>query len=58
VRHRRATVESPLYGKMWRVEGPIEEAEWGRLVGHFFCENELVIEYFGDALDEWSASAA
>jgi hypothetical protein len=45
---------SPLYRKMWRVEGAIEEAEWGRLVGHFFRGNELVIEYFGDALDERS----
>jgi len=46
--------EDPVYRKMWRVEGPIEESEWGRLVGHFFRGNELVIEYFGEALDERS----
>jgi hypothetical protein len=35
--------------------------EWARLVAHFFRQNELVIEYFGEMLDErptWSAAAA
>ena len=54
-RPQREKGENPVYRKMWRVEGPIEESEWGRLVGHFFRGNELVIEYFGEALDERSA---
>jgi hypothetical protein len=50
--------DDPLYRKMWRVEGPIDDPEWGRLVGHFFRGNELVIEYFGEALDERPAPVA
>lgn len=42
------------YRKMWRVEGSIADADWGRLVGHFFRGNELVVEYFGEILDERS----
>jgi hypothetical protein len=49
---------SSLYRKMWRVEGAIDESDWGRLVGHFFRGNELVIEYFGEALDERPKLAA
>ncbi len=49
---------NPIYRKMWRVEGPIDESDWGRLVGHFFRGNELVIEYFGEALDERPAAVA
>jgi hypothetical protein len=50
--------DQPLYRKLWRLEGPIEESQWGRLVGHFFRGNELVIEYFGEALDERPVHAA
>jgi len=40
------------YRKMWRVEGKVDDAIWGRLVGNFFRGNELVIEYFGEVLDD------
>jgi len=40
------------YRKLWRVEGPIDDRDWGRLVGYFFRGNELIIEYFGEILDE------
>jgi hypothetical protein len=43
---------------MWRVEGAVDELDWGRLVGRFFRGNELVIEYFGEALDERPKRAA
>lgn len=48
----------PLYRKLFRVDGDIDEGDWGRLVAHFFRENELVIEYFGDILDERPGMAA
>ncbi len=34
------------------MEGLVDDSDWGRLVGHFFRRNELVIEYFGEMLDE------
>jgi hypothetical protein len=40
------------YRKMWRVEGAVDDAIWGRLVGNFFRGNELVLEYFGEAVDD------
>jgi hypothetical protein len=43
---------TPLYRKLFRIDGEIDDGDWGRLVAHFFRENELVIEYFGDVLDE------
>lgn len=45
---------APLYRKLFRIDGPIPDQEWGRLVAHFFRGNELVIEYFGEILDERS----
>jgi len=42
----------PVYRKLFRLDGHISEEDWGRLVAHFFRGNELVIEYFGDVLDE------
>jgi hypothetical protein len=50
----------PLYRKLFRIDGSIPDDEWARLVAHFFRENELVIEYFGELLDErptWNAAA-
>jgi hypothetical protein len=50
----------PLYRKLFRIDGDIPDAEWARLVAHYFRENELVIEYFGELLDErptWNAAA-
>ena len=40
------------YRKLWRIDGHISDEDWGRLLGHHFRENELVIEYFGSILDE------
>lgn len=40
------------YRKLWRVDGQISDEDWGRLLGHHFRENELVIECFGSILDE------
>lgn len=40
------------YRKLWRVDGHISDEDWGRLLGHHFRENELVIECFGSILDE------
>ena len=45
------------YRKLFRVDGSIEDADWGRIVAHFFRSNELVIEYFGDVLDERPGAA-
>jgi hypothetical protein len=42
------------YRKLWRVDGRIKEDDWGRLLGHHFRNNELVIEAFGSMLDERS----
>lgn len=42
----------PKYRKMFRIDGEIDDLDWGRIVGHFYRRNELVIEYFGDVLDE------
>jgi hypothetical protein len=50
----------PSYRKLFRIDGDIPDADWARLVAHFFRENELVIEYFGELLDErptWNATA-
>ncbi len=40
------------YRKLFRVDGPVNDADWGRVVAHFFRGNELVIEYFGELADE------
>ena len=40
------------YRKLWRVDGEIADHDWGRMLGHHFRENELVVEAFGDLLDE------
>jgi hypothetical protein len=40
------------YRKLFRVDGPLDDNVWGRIVAHFFRGNELVIEYFGELLDE------
>lgn len=55
-----ATVDNPKgerghpvrYRKFFRVDGQIDDADWGRIVAHFFRSNDLVIEYFGELLDE------
>ncbi len=46
----------PIYRKLFRIDGPIPDKEWSHLVAHFFRGNELVIEYFGDVLDEREAA--
>ena len=43
---------SIAYRKLWRVDGTIDDRDWGRLLGHHFRDNELVIEAFGSILDE------
>jgi hypothetical protein len=48
----------PVYRKLFRLDGEIDDRDWGRLVAHFFRENELVIEYFGDVLDERPRAAS
>ncbi len=51
----------PLYRKLFRIDGDIPDDAWARFVAHFFRENELVIEYFGELLDErptWNQAAA
>jgi hypothetical protein len=40
------------YRKLFRVDGAMDDADWGRIVAHFFRGNELVIEYFGELADE------
>lgn len=42
----------PIYRKLFRLDGPMADDDWARLVAHFFRDNELVIEYFGHILDE------
>jgi len=49
----------PLYRKLFRIDGALPDAEWSCLVSHFYRMNELVIEYFGEVLDErpeWQAA--
>lgn len=56
----QATDESPKgdrgptrrYRKLFRVDGNIADHDWGRIVAHYFRGNELVIEYFGELVDE------
>ena len=33
-------------------DGALADADSGKIVAHFFRSNELVIEYFGELLDE------
>lgn len=40
------------YRKLWRLDGVIPDENFGRLLGHHFRDNELVIEYFGEPLDD------
>lgn len=40
------------YRKLFRADGTMDDADWGRVVAHFFRGNELVIEYFGELADE------
>lgn len=40
------------YRKLWRIDGTVADDDWGRILGHHFRENELVVEYFGSVLDE------
>jgi hypothetical protein len=40
------------YRKLWRADGDLHDGDWGRLLGHYFRDNELVIEAFGSLLDE------
>ncbi len=46
------------YRKLFRVDDVIDDDIWGHIVAHFFRGNELVIEYFGELLDERSGTAA
>jgi hypothetical protein len=51
----------PVYRKLFRVDGDIHDDAWALMVAHFFRENELVIEYFGEMLDDrpsWRSAAA
>jgi len=52
--HNTNASQGPVvaYRKLWRVDGPIKDDDWGRLLGHHFRNNELVIEAFGSMLDE------
>lgn len=49
--------EAVRYRKLFRVDGAIEDAAWGKIVAHYFRGNELVIEYFGELDDArgWAA---
>ena len=40
------------YRKLFRVDGVLEDDMWGRVLAHWFRGNELVIEYFGESLDD------
>lgn len=40
------------YRKMFRVDGNIPDEEWAPLISQFFRANELIIEYFGEIVDE------
>ncbi|HEX7143779.1 MAG TPA: hypothetical protein VF225_00590 [Gaiellaceae bacterium] len=52
--------EAPLAGrdrlteqrKLWHVHGELTDEKWSRLLTGWFRQNELVIEYFGELLDE------
>lgn len=44
--------EAVHYRKLFRVDGEVEDAAWGKIVAHYFRGNELVIEYFGELVDE------
>ncbi len=52
--------EAPLAGrdrptgqrKLWQVDGDLSDEQWSRLLSGWFRQNELVIEYFGELLDE------
>lgn len=40
------------YRKLFRVDGEMRDEDWGMVVGHFFRDNELIAEYFGELVDE------
>jgi hypothetical protein len=54
------TREAPLAGRdrpteqrtMWQVNDDVTDEHWSRLLTGWFRHNELVIEYFGELLDE------
>jgi hypothetical protein len=46
------------YHKLWHADRDICDATWGRLLGHHFRGNELVIEAFGSMLDERPGATA
>ena len=52
VNTRVGSVGHAGYRKLFRVDGQIDDVDWGRIVAHFFRSNDLVIEYFGELLDE------
>src|SRR5215212_618812 len=46
----RGDTGSPTYArKLWRVDGPMSDAEWCELVGCHFRGNELIGEHFAQA---------
>jgi hypothetical protein len=42
----------PIYRKLFRIDGELGNDAWARLVTHYLRGNELVIEYFGELVDE------
>lgn len=40
------------YRKLWRLDDDISNDDFGRLLGHHFRHNELVLEYFGELIDD------
>lgn len=42
--------------KLWRVDGPMTDEEWGDLVGFYFRDNELIAEYFGEVFPTMRAA--
>ena len=59
MQHYHPTVEDPeasqgkpVYRKLFRIDGSIPDSEWAPCISQFFRQNELVIEYFGEPVDE------
>lgn len=47
-----AATGTPLYRKLFRLDGDLTDELWGCVLSHFFRGNEHIHEYFGAILDE------
>ena len=47
----KSAARADSYTKVFRIDAQLKLADWQRLVVKFFHDNELVMEYFGGAVD-------